>query len=513
MASVLQFAGKRRLARAFVASCAILGCLPTASQARTNWAAVTSPNFHVISDGGERLGVQVASDLERVRWVFFQGPGPAGERTVRPITVLALQDRGSIRDLISEPQDSRDVVGYVNSSAERNFIVVDTRRRQSGTADALYSTYFDVFTRSHLGRMPTCVTRGMAIYWGNIRIERGQVQLGRLLPILQSLQAEGRAGSMLSVRDALDMGFAIRGGISQSPIQRVRFDAQCYALVHYLAVGEARDRMRPLFDRYLQLVQTGMGAEDAFAAASIDIAEWDEVLQDHYRGRNWQYLRFPAPEAPDASDYSIRELGDAEALAWQGQLLSSHGDWEAAVEAVQASLELDPGLVRSREVYADLLLREDASFPEALALIDELMASGGYSYRLPFMKVQAAPQEQHEDLLRESLAMDPNYAPALGMLADLLIDRGDSPDEALELVRRAMRIDAYNPDHVYRLGRAYLYSRQPDRARSASALLRSWRPARRAEGRADALDEEIQAYQRDAPEVHEIELSTVPAGN
>ena len=514
MAHFHRFARQRHLFRALaITAMLVLSGSPTVLQARTDWVAVDSTNFHVISDGGERLGVQIAGDLEQVRWIFFQGPGPGGERIGRPVTVIALQARGSIEDLIAEPNGSRDILSYSRSTPERTFIVVDTRRRQSGTTDALYTGYFDVFTRSQLGRLPSCVARGMAMYWGNIRIRRGQVELGRMLPVAEDLRAESRAGSMLSIRDALDMGFALRGGASQSAMQRARFDAQCYALMHYLAVGEASGSMRPQFERYLQAVQSGMDGEAAFASASIAVDEWDEVLGEHYRGGNWQYLRFAAPERPDTSAFEIRELADAEALAWQGQLLAAAGRVEAAMEAVQASMEFDPGLVRAKEVYADLLLREDASFPEAYALINELMNAGGYSYRVPFLNVQTAPRERHETLLRESITMDPNYAPALGMLSDLLIDRGESLDEALELVRRAMRIDAYNSVHVYRLGRAYLAAGQPELAQGALEQLRSWRPARRAAGQADALNEEIEAHQREPSEPPGTGPSSAPAGN
>ncbi|MCY3732339.1 MAG: hypothetical protein OXF98_13455 [Rhodospirillaceae bacterium] len=149
MAHVRRVARQRHLIRALAGSTILflLGS-PAVLQARTDWVTVGSANFQVISDGGERLGVQTASDLERVRWIFFQGPGLGGVSAVRPITVFALQDGGSIRDLITEPHGSRDIVSYSRSTAERNFIVVDNRRRQSSTADALYSSYFNVFTRA-----------------------------------------------------------------------------------------------------------------------------------------------------------------------------------------------------------------------------------------------------------------------------------------------------------------------------------------------------------------------------
>lgn len=157
-------------------------------------------------------------------------------------------------------------------------------------------------------------------------------------------------------------------------------------------------------------------------------------------------------------------------------------------------MRLDPRLVHPREVYADVLLESGTDHDTAHGLLDEVLASGEYTYRTPYLRSQGAPPEAREELLRHAIGMDPDYVPALAELSDLLIDEGARLEEAFALVERAMLIEPTVAAHVQRLGRAFLYSGDPERALAAADLVRTWRPARGTTELANALEGEIAAY-------------------
>ena len=494
--SVHPLAGRReRRTWTLVASIAIaLFHQPCAAQTRIDWVQVTSPHFLVISDGGRTLGRDVAGELELVREIALEGALLASDFTMRPIIVFALQNRDLVRELIYEAYGQGVLKSYSRSSPERNYFVIDALGRRGIWLPSAYYVYFGVLARGNLGRAPTCITRGVAEFWSNTWIEDGLVRIGRVSRGYVQFLAGDPANSLLPVRDALDLGYARRGSARQPPAVAARFDAQCYALLHYVLLGGENETRRAQLRRYLTLLQTGLDEDEALAMASIDTAEWDEALREYHRSGTLSSREFPAPDEFDPSTFDVRRLGDAEALAWKAELLAEHEEWEWAAEVAQSSMRLDPRLVRAREVYADVLLQSETGHDTAYTVLDELLASGNHSYRTPYLRSRGAPPGERESLLRQTVGMDPDYVPALADLADLLIDEGAHLDEAVTLTERAMLIEPTVAAHVHRLGRAFLHRGEPERARAASEVVRNWRPARGASELADGLDEEIEAY-------------------
>ncbi|MCY3732338.1 MAG: hypothetical protein OXF98_13450 [Rhodospirillaceae bacterium] len=288
-----------------------------------------------------------------------------------------------------------------------------------------------------------------------------------------------------------------------------RFNAQCYALMHYVSLSTESETRRGQLRHYLTLLQRGLGEDDALALASIDTAEWDEALRAYHGSGTLSSREFPAPDEFDPSSFDVGRLTNAEALAWKAELLAEHEEWAWAAEVAQSSMRLNARLVQPREVYADVLMQSDAGQDAARGLLDELLASGGYTYRTPYLRSQGAPSEEREPLLREAVGMDPDYVPALADLADLLIDERAHLEDALTLIECAMLIEPTVAAHVHRLGRAFLYNGEPERARAASDVVRNWRPARGVAELADGLEREIAVYV-DNPDIQPDQAMITP---
>lgn len=104
------------------------------------------------------------------------------------------------------------------------------------------------------------------------------------------------------------------------------------------------------------------------------------------------------------------------------------------------------------------LRRAGGKAREAVALLESCVGQLSYAPEL-WLTLGGAYREMGstldaEENFREALARRPDYAPALGNLADILADRGET-DEALILYDRALKRDAKNPQ--LRLNRAILH--------------------------------------------------------
>jgi hypothetical protein len=88
----------RKLPRISVAIVILL--LSSLSEAKENWIEVRSPHFLVITNAGEKRGRDTALHLERIRAFFRQSLAIAGHHPSPFVTVLAVKDAQTMRDIL-----------------------------------------------------------------------------------------------------------------------------------------------------------------------------------------------------------------------------------------------------------------------------------------------------------------------------------------------------------------------------------------------------------------------------
>src|ERR1700721_2160110 len=76
--------------------------LSSLSEARQNWIEVRSPHFLVITNAGEKRGRDTALHLERIRAFFRQSLAVAGYHPSPFVTVLAVKDAQTMRDILEQ---------------------------------------------------------------------------------------------------------------------------------------------------------------------------------------------------------------------------------------------------------------------------------------------------------------------------------------------------------------------------------------------------------------------------
>lgn len=159
-------------------------------------------------------------------------------------------------------------------------------------------------------------------------------------------------------------------------------------------------------------------------------------------------------------------------VARRAELLLTEGR-EADAEAQLADLARQPGgELRVAEVH-----QRRGDYARSIPLLESLDRRDGESLELHFRLASAYERtgriEEAVALFRSLLARAPGFAPAMNYLGYLWIDRSENLDEALALVREAVRIDPDNGAYVDSLGWGYFKS-----GRTAEAVAYLERAAR-----------------------------------
>jgi hypothetical protein len=83
---------------------ALLLCLalPSFGAKHENWVEVRSPNFVVVSDAGEKQARKTALQFEQIREVFRTSLAVASNHPSPVITILALKDEQSMKELLPD---------------------------------------------------------------------------------------------------------------------------------------------------------------------------------------------------------------------------------------------------------------------------------------------------------------------------------------------------------------------------------------------------------------------------
>jgi len=208
-------------------------------------------------------------------------------------------------------------------------------------------------------------------------------------------------------------------------------------------------------------------------------------------------------------DLTTQSPRDVSAWYLLAQVDQKNGNVAGAEAAAQRIAEIDPGdargtivLAAAKSARADYRGAVDVLDPRVKAATDRDVSSGLYARLvsdlatalqnmgdkaravtvLEAARLRAPDDEdtvfalasayerdkrfdQAEKMFRDMVAKDPNNAAALNYLGYMLADRGQKLPEALDLIKRALAVDADNPSYLDSLGWAYVKLSQLEPAR------------------------------------------------
>lgn len=480
-----------------LSACAALA-VPRA-HAADQWIEVKSAHFVVTSNAGAGNAKALAWQLEQIRSAIAALWPWARVDPTRPLVVMAVKDEMSMKALAPGYWERK---GGVHPSsvwvggADQDYLAI---RVDVSAVDRLninpyvtsYFSYVSLILNHSVERdLPQWFSRGLAGVLSNTIVRDSKLLLGPPIPWhLQRLRDAPRlkVPALIGIgRDAPE--FASDEG------QRT-FDAESWALVHFLMFGEAGARW-PKLDQFANLVSGGTDPDVAFREA-LGRPEDLETPFYNYINRNlfsFKQLNIDVSVKPEG--FTVRPLPAADAASRRALFHVAMKRPVEARAAIDEARKASPSAPESFVAEA-LLLDRDGKKDEAQAAFARAVDAGSTSayahYRLASLLWRSDADRdaltQLEKLLNNAITLNNRDADAYAFLGEVrsLLGTGES----LSLVLRAISLEPSESRHHLRaasvLWRDRKYDEALKQAQAALQLAKDEESRRRAREMVDGI--------------------------
>jgi tetratricopeptide (TPR) repeat protein len=436
------------------------------------WVEVKSGHFTVITNSGEKAGRRTAWQFEQIRAGLAQLWPWAKIEAGPPFYVFAARDEATLKTFGPQYWEGKQFrpISFSALGRDKQFVALrtDVREPDDVTANPYQKAYWPyvsaVFHRSFPRKIPQWYGRGVAEVMSNTVVREKELHVGRLIqwdldtmrsrtpiPLNQFLSAD-RGSPWVTLQDRI-----------------TQFDAQAWALIHYLMFGE-EGRNAGRVDRFNRLLHEGVAEEAALKEAFGDMKPYYEGMQSYVRQRAFSYTRIPVSLELHAEAFPTRALSDAESAVRRGEFLVAMGrPVEARAFAAEAA-KADASLPGPWEIEA-ALLDADGKRDEAKSAYAKAVEAGSKSayvhYRLAQLewvpRPDAAQRERLVARLQAARELDPGNAFTLSFLGEMLSGQGKH-QEAVELAVQAVKNDPSETYHRMALARILWNAREVEQA-------------------------------------------------
>ena len=431
--------------------------------AADTWSEVKSPHFTVWSNGSDGQARSIAWQLEQIRSALVALYPWAKVDLPRPLLVFAVRDEASIKALAPTFWETKGSVRPVSvwvGGADQNYIVIrsDLRGDDRETVNPHTSTYFSyvnlVLESSFARRLPPWFSRGLAGVLSNTIVRDDAILLGPTIPWhLESL----RTSTRIPVKQLVSTK-------RESPVLRQdfelrRFDAQAWALMHYLMFGENGTHAAKV-NRFAAGLNTAEDPDAAFVEAFGQPEEYETGFVNYINRNIFTYRKARADADVKKERFAVSPIPPADAAAGRALLHVAMRRVPEANALIAEARRLDPnssGAHVAEGVQFDIQNRRDeakAAFTKAV----ELGSSNPHAlYRaavLNWPNPDEATLKQMEKHLLRAIELSPNFAPAHSSLADVKVALNQPWSSVLPLLNRSIALDPSSPWHRISAARA-----------------------------------------------------------
>jgi Tfp pilus assembly protein PilF len=366
------------------------------------------------------------------------------------MTVFALKDKKSFQTLEPEAYLAKgqlDLAGYFMQSEEGNYILLRLDAQGEHPFAIVYHEYTHYLLRKSEDWLPAWLDEGMAEFYQNTDIDGKDVRLGqpsvgninllrdsRLIPLTTLLQIDHSSPYYHEQQ---------KGNI---------FYAESWALTHYLLISDSQNKTHRLED-YARFMMQGQDSIAAAQSAFGDLAKLDHALEAYVRQLNFMlYKTNYAPSVNEAS-FQAKPIDDTDVDAIRANVLELSGRTEEARALLASVLQLDPKNAKAYEAMGFIELRAGHSsaaqkwFGEAAQLNSTSYLAHYYYGLLRMRNGDAGDGAVVISSLNQSIALNPNFAPAYDALATFYSGREGKLDEAYILALRACAVDPGNVNY------------------------------------------------------------------
>ena len=442
--------------------------------AADQWIEVKSKHFTAISNAGDRSTRNLLWQLEQMRGAMIALWSWARADLNKPLTVIVVKDENSMRALAPEYWEKRGAVHPASlwlSGADQHYLVMraDVEVDARPTTNPYITTYFSyaglVFYQSADRDLPYWFERGFIGVLSNTIVRNDEILVGPIIPWhLTELREQGRLpfAKLLSV--------SRRSPEVRQASFTETFDAQSWALVHFLMFGDSGKRASQL-DAFIKMVNGGKDVSTAFAEALGTPDAIDSGLQLYVTRQLFQYRRIAIDVGVERGQFALRQMTPAESASARALFHAAMRRPTECRAAIAEARKADPNSAASYTAEGLLLdseeKRDEAKAAYAKAV--ELGTSSAYAhYRLASLKWQPNPSQallkEIEELLAKSIERNIRDAWSYAWLGDVRTSLG-SPD-GIALIRRAIALEPRAARHRLRAANILLFQGKAADARA-----------------------------------------------
>jgi Tfp pilus assembly protein PilF len=427
----------------------LLGAQPLAPASKDTWIEVRSPNFTVISNGGEKEARKIADQFEQFRLVFHNSFPKLRVDLGKPLIIFAVKNEDSLKVLLPaywEVKGRTHPAGIYVPGEERHFVAVRTDIEGDNPYEVVYHEYTHAIMNLNFRGLPVWLNEGLAEFYGNSAIHDKDVAIGKIAPYhLQVLRHE-----RLIPIDALLLAD------SQSPYYNEQnhasmFYAESWAIVHYLLMDPEARKRKYLFTLLSEWDASG----DQLAAAQKtfgDLKNFSMAMEAYARQPTFYFGKVTTTIRGDPKSYSSRVLAPAEVAANMALFYVHTQRPKEAQAAVDEALQADPNLPLAHEAHGMLAYSQQEFLPAqaAFARAIELNTGSYFPYYLEAeVQLRTGPpsQEQLQKLLaylEKTIQLNPQFAPAYATLSSIYSVHPETRDKAFAAARKAIELEPGN---------------------------------------------------------------------
>jgi tetratricopeptide (TPR) repeat protein len=431
---------------------------PAAAQTRDSWRSVQTNNLFVIGNAEPEKLRQVAVWLQ----FFHRAFGRLVSRNVLdasvPTTVIVFRDDASFNPFKPLYQGrAANVAGFFQPGPDVNYIAMSLDARERDPYNVAFHEYVHLHLRDNVPQAPVWLNEGLAEFYGHLQFSSGEALLGVPLPYLYLL----RSHELLPLATLLSID-------QRSPHYNEQdktgiFYGESWALVHYLMLGGPGRQDQ--FRRFLQQVSRGENVtkslENSFGL-TLDTIE--KELRAYISRGELPMLRLASDDPQAYASYTAMQrqaLSDAEANYYLGDLLLHIGRGNDAERYFKQAIALDPNQTLAYAALGRLSLGQQR-YAEAKKYLERAtrapqnyLVHYHYAWLLAREELSTETAAAIREQLTRVMKLSPDYAPAyyLFVLVDLM--RNERLDEALEMARKAHRLQPAKAGYTLLLAEAY----------------------------------------------------------
>lgn len=448
--------------RRFVATLLFTLALGVTAEAKDKWLEARSAHFTVVSNGGEGRAKQILKDLEQLRRLINELLPAQRVDGSKPAIFYLFKNAKSMRPFQPTVSDKREEwYGMYRPTPFRNIVLM----RSDGTSDAArklaFGQYMHLLESYNKADYPVWLSNGLSRFYANTEITKDQARVGKMRPEYRRELSNFRS---MPIRElfAVDHSSDHYRDLSKRPL----FDAQSWALVHYLLIGQARENGAQRLGRYLHMLRQGREPLRAFEEAmgkSLDDINSDVAF--YMKKSITLHLQVKLRPFEMDKDFGITKLDDNEVKGHEGQLLMAVGYLDEAEKSLAVSIEANPGQVTAYEAMASLRDRQGKT-DEVAALLERAIRNGSTNPHVQLRRVQLFVQAHEStiaDLADETTAsvMDslrfvvneaPDLTDAARLFGFLALFHEESREEGLQIVTDALERDQGNSSLMFMSG-------------------------------------------------------------